>query len=302
MSKLSKSGIDGYGCPYLVITETGNYSVYKTFDCGQCFRFDPVSDPRHGYAVAGVAHGKYIKIAQDEPGSVTVYGITDDEYYTFFCRYLALDTDYDEIDRVIAAALPENSAERAYICACIESSRGIRILAQEPWETLCSFIISQNNNIPRIKKIIRAMSEKYGSQIGVFDGKAEFAFPTAEALAAAGVDEIFALRTGFRAKYIYDCASKYSLGEIDTARIFESDNYEECEKILENISGVGPKVAACALLFGFGKTDAFPIDVWIKKVIAAHFPDGLDYHVFGKYAGIAQQYLFYHERYIAAHS
>ena len=300
MSKISKSGTDAHGVPYLVITDTGNYSVFKTFDCGQCFRFDKTDDERHKYAVSGVAYGKYIVIAEDEPGTVTLYGITEDEYASVFCHFLALDTDYGEIDREIASALPENSAGRSHMEACIRSSEGIRILAQEPWEALCSFIVSQNNNIPRIKKIIRAMCEAYGEKIITPDGRTEYAFPTADSLAAAGVDEIFALRTGFRAKYIYDCAVKYKDGMIDTAKILASSDYEECEKILESISGVGPKVAACALLFGFGKTDAFPIDVWIKKVIAAHFPDGLDYHVFGRYAGIAQQYMFYHERYIAS--
>ena len=138
------------------------------------------------------------------------------------------------------------------------------------------------------------MSEKYGEKI---DGG--YAFPTAEALYNAGEAAIFELKTGFRAKYIHDAATKVFSGELSLDKVKACENYADAEKLLLTIKGVGPKVCACALLFGFEKLSAFPIDVWIKKVIKNRFENGLDPTVFGEYAGIAQQYLFYYERYVS---
>ncbi len=296
MVEIINSGVTENGTPFVTVGGVGNYSVRKTFDCGQCFRFDEVPS-EHECEVRGVAYGKHLTIIQDVPGEFTIIGSDSADFDDIWRRYLALDTDYDEIDSSIISAFPEGSPERAHMTAARDTSLGIRILRQDPWETLCSFIVSQNNNIPRIKKIIRAMSEAYGERI---DGTEEYSFPTAEALAEAGVDAIFALRTGFRAKYIHDCAVKCASGTLDYDHIIACEDYNESATALEAVNGVGPKVAACALLFGFGKTEAFPIDVWIKRVIANRFPSGLDPKVFGKYAGIAQQYLFYYERVLAS--
>ncbi len=139
------------------------------------------------------------------------------------------------------------------------------------------------------------MSEKYGEPLNA-GGETYYAFPTAEALVDAGVGGLAELKTGFRAKYIYDAAYRTASGMLDFDEIRRAD-YGTAEKILCGIKGVGPKVAACTLLFGFGKTEAFPIDVWMKRVLAKYYPDGLDVGRLGKYAGIAQQYLFYYERY-----
>ena len=177
----------------------------------------------------------------------------------------------------------------------MEYGDGIRILRQEPWEAVCSFIVSQNNNIPRIKKIIRTMSREWGEPISC-GGETYYSFPSAKALADAGEEAIFALKTGFRAKYIYDAACRAANGELDFDAIF-SASPEDAEELLCKIKGVGPKVAACAMLFGFGKTEAFPVDVWIKRVLAKYYPAGLDVSALGSYAGFAQQYLFYYERY-----
>ena len=165
--------------------------------------------------------------------------------------------------------------------------RGIRILRQDPFETLISFIVSQNNNIPRIKKIITALCENYGENR---------AFPTPEALAGASVDDLFALRTGFRAKYIHDAAVKVASGEVNLSEIAACKDYGKCTEMLCRIHGVGPKVSSCVLLFGFHKTEAFPVDVWMKKSLARHFPDGFDPAPLGRYKGLCQQYLFYYER------
>ncbi len=273
-----------------------NFKIRQIFDCGQCFRFDPAENPIHKVEFEGVAHGRYVKFAQDSHDSMIIYNSTVDDFNNIWKHYLALDEDYsairtDIMERFTAAAGGHDTVmEKA-----MEYGDGIRILRQDPWEAVCSFIVSQNNNIPRIKKIISAMCEAYGAPIH-YGGKVYYTFPTAQALADAGESSIFALRTGFRAKYIYDAAVKAASGELDFDTIFAADP-DLAEELLCSVKGIGPKVAACAMLFGFGKTEAFPIDVWIKRVIAKYYPAGLDISALGKYAGVAQQYLFYYERY-----
>ena len=280
------------GIPYVTVTNTGNFSVFKTFDCGQCFRFDPTHGEGEAYQVSGVAMGRHVTFREEADG-FTIIGATEEDFHSLWKAYLSLDVDYDEIDLAVTCALDEEGC--AVMRRAAEVSAGIRILRQEPWEALCSFIISQNNNIPRIKKIISALCENFGEL--TIDGRGK-AFPTARALADAGVDKLFELKTGFRAKYIADAARRVADGELDLDAVVRCETYEEAEAELLKILGVGPKVAACALLFGFGKTEAYPIDTWMKKVAARHFKSDPDPKRFGKYAGVAQQYLFYMERYV----
>ena len=298
MEKESKNGVSR-----IKLCDVSRFDVRKIFDCGQCFRFEPVENTEHEAEFAGVAHGRFISVAQDGK-DIYIYNVTDKEYERTWKRYLALDEDYEAIDRHILS-LSDNDTLR---CA-VEYGSGIRILRQEPWEAVCSFIVSQNNNIPRIKKIIEAMARECGEPVDIPEGMREklspnaapYAFPTPEALLGLGVDGIFALRTGFRAKYIYDAAEKFSKGDIDCRFLTDNKNTAECVEHLCGIKGVGPKVASCALLFGFSRYDAFPVDVWIKKVIEKYFgvsPDKFSPETLGEYAGIAQQYLFYYERYL----
>ena len=172
---------------------------------------------------------------------------------------------------------------------------GIRILRQDEWEALCSFIVSQNNNIGRIKKIIARMCEKFGEPFES-GGKIYYSFPSAEALACASEIDIFSCGTGFRAKYISDAAKKVASGEINLESISSLDD-ENARAELMKICGVGPKVANCTLLFGFHRLSSFPIDVWIKRVLDKYYKNGIDLGDLGDYAGVAQQYLFYYERY-----
>ena len=276
------------GRPCTEVLCNGGFSVAKTFDCGQCFRFDPVENSRHEVEYEGVAYGRHVSFAQDKD-RLYIYGATADDCERLWLSYLGLDVDYDAID---ADILSRGSTPA--LKAAVEYGHGIRILRQEPWEAVCSFIISQNNNIPRIKKIIAALSEKYGEPIG----NGHFAFPTAQALVEAGESEIFALKTGFRAKYIYDAASRAMDGRLDLSELVGST--EECMKKLCEVKGIGPKVALCSLLFGFAKYDAFPVDVWIRRVTEKYFHEGFTPTELGEYAGIAQQYLFYYERYIVS--
>ncbi|MEG1742550.1 MAG: DNA-3-methyladenine glycosylase 2 family protein, partial [Clostridia bacterium] len=178
----------------------------------------------------------------------------------------------------------------------IKLARGIRILRQEKWETLCSFIISQNNNIPRIKGIINRFCELLGEKT---DG--DYSFPTAEKTFAAGVEALAPIRAGFRARYIIDAAQKVLSKEVDLDQI-EKMSYIDAKQTLMKIKGVGSKVSDCVLLFGYGFFDAFPKDVWIKRVIEKYYGDTFDESIFAPYGGIAQQYLFYYEREVSKQS
>lgn len=267
-------------------------NIFKTFDCGQCFRFDAVSLFGNKYEVGGVAFGKYVVFGQNNDNEIIIYNATKEDYKNLWHRFLALDEDYDGIDSHISKTLQSEHMDKA-----IECSRGIRILRQDGWEAICSFIISQNNNIPRIKKIVASICEKYGEPIE-FMGSTYYSFPSAQTLFDAGEAEIFALKTGFRAKYIIDACRQITGGDVSLNRLLENDSFDECVSEMCKIKGVGLKVASCALLFGFGKTEAFPIDVWMKRALERYFPNGIDLVSLGKQAGIAQQYLFYYEKYI----
>ena len=328
------SSFDLCGVPCVSVGGCGNFSVEKTFDCGQAFRFDRMQAAENSYdsacaafvrgagcagptdkqeipengtaadegeacdnaaessvcgaAFGGIAFGRRVVFEERGGGVIRIYGcMGEEDFEKVWKKYLSLDEDYDAIDRSIVSAMVCDS-DRRVMEAAVRCGAGIRILKQDPFECLISFIISQNNNIPRIKKIISALCEKYGEN---------GSFPTPEALEKAGEEGLFALKTGFRAGYIYDAARRIASGEIDLSAISAAD-LDNAEKQLCLIRGVGPKVSACVLLFGFGKTEAFPIDVWMKKSLERHFPGGFDPSRLGKNAGIAQQYLFYYERWL----
>jgi N-glycosylase/DNA lyase len=231
--------------------------------------------------------------------------VTAREYYDVFEKYLALDRDYSAINADILSLSDNPTLKDA-----VSTSSGIRILKQDEWEAICSFIISQNNNIPRIKKIIASLSQRCGRKLDISHMEGHIAeshmenegnfysVPTADEILPLGVDGLFALKTGFRAKYIYDAVERIRDGELIIEDIFAERDTELAIEKLCTVKGIGRKVASCALLFGFKKYDAFPIDVWMKRVAERRFPEleELTPSTFGKYAGIAQQYLFYYER------
>lgn len=285
---------------FIKVSDAGELDVGATFDCGQAFRFDPVEGTRHEREFAGVAYGRAVSFANDGD-TLYIYNATEREYCDLWRHYLGLHMDYDAIKRDIVSRSDKPMLQNAVSCG-----GGLRILSQEPWETVCSFIISQNNNIPRIKKIVASMSKRLGENIDISNMRGHlseimtdgcYAFPSAEAVKSAGVDVLSELRTGFRAKYIYDAASKVADGTIDFDSIRAYDGTKGAAEELMTVKGIGPKVAACSLLFGFERYDAFPIDVWIRRVMEKYFEKGFDPTSLGAYAGIAQQYLFYYERY-----
>jgi N-glycosylase/DNA lyase len=175
-----------------------------------------------------------------------------------------------------------------------EFGKGIRILRQDNWEALCSFIISQCNNIPRIKGIIDILCREFGDKI-IFEEKEYFAFPPAERLAVLNVNALAPLRCGYRAEYIISAAKDIMSGEINLKDISLLGE-KEAREGLKKLKGVGDKVADCAALFGFNKLDSFPVDVWMKKALKKYFSPGFDPKTFSPYAGIAQQYIFHYAR------
>ena len=279
------------------------FDVNKVFDCGQCFRFDPVSASKHEAEFAGCVHGRYISIAQDGD-TLYIYNSTAEDYKNIWKSFLGLDQNYSEINRDILSR-----GQDLALADAVNQSSGIRILKQDPWEAVCSFIISQNNNIPRIKKLVAALSCAAGKKIDVSlmeehiaDAHKEiegnfYSFPSPEAVNALGISALADLKMGFRSKYIFDATEKWLSGTVDH-NFLKSADTSDCIEHLCAVKGIGVKVASCALLFGFAKLDAFPIDVWIKKVISKYFDEDFEPATLGSYAGIAQQYLFYYERYL----
>ena len=253
------------------------FSVPLTLDCGQSFRW--TEDENGDWH--GVAFGKAITVHQDK-NEITLIGSDKEDFEKIWKKYFDLDRDYKAICNSFSPDEMLKNAVNAY--------PGIRILRQESWETLCSFIISQNNNIPRIKGIIDRLCRLAGDDMG----NGDFTFPSPEKVASLGVDGLAPLRPGFRAKYIIDAAQKVSSGIVDF-ELVDKLPLEEAASELKKITGVGDKVAACTLLYGFGKVDAFPIDVWVKRILAEDYPDGLPECMNGVH-GIAQQYLFHYKR------
>ncbi len=191
-----------------------------------------------------------------------------------------------------------------HLKAAVNDKYGIRILKQDPFETLISFIISQNKHISHIRKLVETLSQEYGKYIGEFEGRMYYAFPTADELAAATEKELRELKVGFRAPYIIDAVTKVMSCEVDLDAVYNMP-VDEGRNMLKKIKGVGNKVADCVLLFAYSKYDVFPVDVWVKRIMELFYSEeiseagGIDsfiHRYFGKQAGFAQQYLFYHVR------
>lgn len=272
-----------------------DFDLDNIFDCGQCFRWEKTDDGMY----AGTAHGKVAVMEYDSGSSVLkIHGADEDDYRNIWHHYLDLDRDYSEIKKML-------SCKDEVIAKAIEYGPGIRILNQDKWETLVSFIISQNNNIPRIKKCINSLAETLGSMVGELNGKEFYDLPSPEVLAGASLDDLAPCRLGYRAKYLIDTAKMVAEEGIESLERLGTDEVSSDEAFdqLRRYSGVGPKVANCIALFSLGKMDRFPIDVWVRKVMNRLY--GMDEgdmkamadfaaEHFGEYGGIAQQYLFYY--------
>ncbi|GHV30216.1 8-oxoguanine DNA glycosylase [Clostridia bacterium] len=250
-----------------------DFSLKNTLECGQCFRWNENSEN----SFWGVAGKRYAKITQvGKELFVEEFGGKPDP--RFWQRYLALDEDYRDIE----SKLKKNPILKV----AYELSPGIKILRQDPWETLISFIISQNNNIKRIKGIINRLSELAGTEIceGIY------AFPRPDQLIELGISDLRSVGSGFRARYISSAAKLVTESVVDLQNL-DSMSDEAALSVLIKIDGVGPKVGACVLLYGMGRKAQAPVDVWIKRGLLRYFPNGWPVEIKGV-EGVAQQYLY----------
>lgn len=254
-----------------------DFDLPHTLDCGQAFRWSC----NENNVWSGVAYGKYLELEKLADGTIVLYNTRKDDFEKIWFNYFDLDRDYERI----IIKLSENETLKK---AC-EYSHGIRVLNQEPFETLCSFIISQNNNIKRIKGIIERLCENFGEYKNGY-----YAFPSPEKMASLTLDDLAVLRSGFRAKYLLDAAKKVVNNEVNLNEL-RNQPLDDARQELMKIVGVGPKVADCCLLFSHHHTTAFPKDVWIKRAMSVLFGDELPENA-QEYAGIAQQYIFFYAR------
>jgi len=303
-----------FGRDALVISDLGDYSLPDTMECGQCFRYERIYNHEGLTEYRTVVGSHIINVGQRIRGELIFFNIEDRIFETVARPYFALDTDLGEIKRDIIA-----HTDSEWLTEAAEFSSGIAILKQEPWETLVSFIISQNNNIPRIRKIIREISAEYGVNLYLQQEKADkcplgiidttpceekckkcgrcYSFPAPLDILNRP-EGLLHSRPGFRYGYILDAAERVADGRCNLELIAGARSYTYTLERLKEIRGVGDKVASCVALFGFSNLEAFPIDVWMKRAIDTYFDGKLDHITLGRYAGVAQQYIFHYIRHI----
>ena len=260
----------------IVFEKVSDLDLKETLGCGQCFRWKENPDG----SFTGVVRGRTATVRTE--GDRLMIGGADEADRKLWFDYFDLGLDYGAVRRELSAIHPTLAEAARY-------APGIRILNQEPFESLITFIISQNNNIKRITGIVERLCEHFG------EGTRPYcAFPTAERLAALSPDDLMPIRAGFRHRYIIDAAEKVADGTVNLEEL-RALPYDEAKARLMQITGVGVKVADCVLLYGLHRLDGFPLDVWMKRAMAVLFP-GVDPADFGCYAGIAQQYIFHYAR------
>lgn len=265
-----------------------DFELAHIFECGQCFRWKKQANGSY----IGVIKNGVISIAKNADRIEINSSI---EAKDFIYDYFDLNTNYAEIKSIL-------SKDDVNMAEALKYGYGIRILNQDSWEMLISFIISSANNIPRISKTIENISKVYGKKI-CYENEEYYLFPTPEELSKASIQDLRELNLGFRDKYVYNATQLVLNGEVNLEKI-ASLEYIEAKKELIKIPGVGEKVADCILLFSMKQKESFPVDTWIKRVMSELYLDSKDVKKiseyaktkFGKYAGIAQQYLFYWRR------
>lgn len=264
---------------YVAIENIPDFNLTHIFECGQAFRFSKRDDGSY----FGVAFGKPWHL-YEENNVFYISGSLED-FEKYMRTFLDIDRDYSSIKKDFAID--------DFTIKASEYGSGIRILRQDPWEALCSFIISQSNNIPRIMKIIDTLCQNFGDEV-IFQGETHYTFPSFEKISTLELSDLDVLRSGYRAKYILSVAKTLASGDFSFESL-ETMDIKDARRETTKLYGVGIKVCDCFLLFGMGKLDAFPIDTWMKK--ARDFYQGeMDPVKYGKYAGIYQQYIFYYAR------
>lgn len=271
-----------------VIYDLQDFRLSQTLECGQCFHFFKINEEE--YYISALKRILHIK---QEDNMLIFYGVSMDEVYSIWIKYFDLDRDYLAIKNKLMSMDDK-------LNPAINSMWGVRILNQDFFETLISFIISQNQQIPRIKQIVANISETCGTKLS----DSMYAFPNAKEILAIGDEGVRACKAGFRSSYIIDACEKFEQGMLDEEEL-RSMSYDDCIATLKQIKGVGDKVANCVALFSLGHRSAFPVDVWIKRIMESiYFEEETQISViqdfankhFGEYGGYAQQYLFYFAR------
>ncbi len=262
----------------VIVSGVEDMSLRDTLCCGQSFRWRETEEN----VFRGTACFRTVTLYFKDK-DLYIEGATKEDFENFWKDYFDFDLDYVGLRK-------ELSLKHPVLCEAARFAPGIHILRQEPFEALISFIISQNNNIKRIEGIVDRLCENFGERLP----SGEFAFPTAERLSVLSVEDLAPLRAGFRNRYIIDAAQKVQRGEVNLD-LCRSLPFAEAKKSLMTIVGVGEKVADCVLLYGLHRTEAFPMDVWMKRAMSTLFPQ-VKPEDFGEYAGIAQQYIFHYSR------
>lgn len=278
-----------------IIRNIKDFNATHIFECGQCFRWNKIDDTYFGVVAKNV-----LTVKQDSD-TVVFRGVCEDEIQDLVTNYFDLNTDYTNIKKKLSKI--DNNMEIS-----IKYGEGIRILNQDLWECIISFIISANNNIPRIKKIIERLSEAYGEKI-IWEGKAYYTFPSPEALSKASVEDLRNLGLGFRDKRVYDTTKMIITKEFDLNEITKETDTNIIREKLLTLPGVGEKVADCIMLFALKRFDVFPIDVWVRRVMNELYIGNTDEtkvkkqdiqklanQKYSDLAGIAQQYLFFYRK------
>ena len=274
----------------VLLTDTDSFELSHIFDCGQCFRWNRNPDG----SFSGVAMNRALKISKHD-GKVIFHNTSIDDFNNIWREYFDLNTSYSEIKK-------ELSSDKI-LKEAIGYGDGIRILKQDLWECVVSFIISASNNIPRIKKIVENLCCNFGEKIS-YMGEVFYTFPTPEKINSLTLEDLSVIKAGFRDKYILDAAEKFVSGEISYDKLLNM-SAADAKKMLMTIKGVGNKVADCIVLFGLSKCESFPVDVWIKRIMEYCYFDGEESiekisafakENFGVLGGYSQQYLFFYAR------
>lgn len=281
-----------------IIRNLKNFSIEQICVSGQCFRMNDITDcyvenkagkesnsPKYEKVIEVIAFGKRLIVKQ--AGEEVTFDCSEDDYEKIWVPYFDINTDYGKIISLIDDndLYLKNAAEKGY---------GIRILRQDLFEMIISFIISQRNNIKRIRKSVSLLSEKYGVKIVLEDGTEFYDFPTPKALAEANVDDLRAIGTGYRDVYIKRAAEAVYYGDFDLDKLRSMD-YRDAKAYLLSLYGIGEKVADCVCLFALHLTESFPKDTHINQVLDREYKSGFDFDRYKESAGILQQYMFYNE-------
>ena len=279
------------------INNIKSFEPKHIFDCGQCFRWNEMADGSYTGTF-----GRNVLNVKKENKEIRFKGLVDGNIEDICNKYFDLDRDYEKIKKDLSKI--DNNMKTS-----INYGEGIRLLNQDLWETIISFIISANNNIPRIKGIIDRISKTYGEKI-VWEGKEYYTFPTPKQLSKATIEDLRKLGLGFRDVRVYETTKIINAKKVDLEKLHKEENKQHLMEILLTLPGVGPKVADCILLFStLKRLEVFPIDVWVRRVINELYIkneneekvnkkeiEQLAKQKYGNLAGIAQQYLFYWKR------